>query len=373
MGDQPFTDYLRALGPRGEPPTREAFDEVWRKLRHALRREIRRRGLWDQPPRFLGFPGSERWDDDALDEAATEAYAFNFIDRLRPLKAQLGHKPNVEGLVVRNLRNLLHERQKGNDPLGFRVYEIVRSAVRGKLDRGELEVRSGSPRVRNDTVLAWPDPPPDAVPLESQTVDLEGRVRVWNDELLPDLLTARGGRRDRLVERLADRIDELAREEGADSFTFGTLVTAMKTDVRARWSALHLQEQGEVALDDTEEAEDGGLPRMVRLYRPDPELEDRQAFRRLTDCISRGVEHEEATDGKRGRYLSELWQFLRLEIHTSGEVPSRRRLSDLLDIPRDRFPELYGLLGELLEICREAILGRAPYPSFEVNPSPLSP
>lgn len=371
MSRDVFTTYVRALGSE-KPPAPELSREVWEELRRAVSREIRRRGLWDQPPRFLGFPGSERWDDDALDEATAEAYAYNFIDRLRSLRKQLRHKPSIDGLVIRNLRNLLYDRQKGHDPLGFRVYEIVRSAVRRKVQRGELEVRYGGPRVRNRTTLAWVDRPPDAVPLESQTVDLTGRVGLWNDELLPALLTARGGRRERTVDRLAERIDELAREEGVDSFSFGTLVSAMKADVRARWTALHLQEHGEVVVDDTQESEDGGLVRMVRLYRPEQELEARQAFRRLTDCISRGVEHEETTGGRRGRYLSELWQFLRLEIHTPGEVPSRRKLSDLLDIPRDRFPELYDVLGDLLEACREAILGRAPFPSFEVTPSPVS-
>ena len=372
MSRNVFTDYVRALDPQGEPPDAETFEMLWRELRRALRREIRRRGLWDLPPRCLGFPGSEYWDEDALNEATAEAYAYNFIDRLRALKTQLRHKPDIEGLVVRNLRNMLHERQKSHDPLGFRVYEIVRSAVRRKLERGELAVRSGNRRVRNSTTLAWPDPPADAVALESQTVDLAGRVGLWNDELLPDLLTAHGGRRERVVDRLAERIDELASDEGAASFSFGTLVTEIKADVRVRWSDLHLQEQGEVVADETQESEDGEMMQMVRLYRPDRELEDRQAFAKLTDCIARGVEHTEDTDGKRGRYLAELWQFLRLEIHTPGEVPSRRKLSDLLGIPRDRFPELYELLGELLEICREALLGRAPFPSFEVDPSPVS-
>lgn len=358
-----FTEYVRGLGPHGEPASQERFDRMWESLLQILRREIRRRGLWDHAPRLLGFAGSDRWNQDALTEAALEAYAFNFIDRLRSLRAQLQHKANIEGLVVRNVRNMLHTRQKDHDRLGFRVYEIVRTAVRKKLHRGELEAPKGHRNLGNRTNLSWTEPPPNSAPLESQTVDLAGRVKLWNDELMPDLLTAHGGRRERVVDRLADRIDELAREDGVGSFSFGTLVSAMKADVRARWQALHLQEQGEVAFE-TPDGEEDGLARMVRLYRPEHELEDRQAFRKLTECIARGVEHLEEEDGTRGRYLAELWQFLRLEIHTPGEIPSRRKLSDLLDIPRDRFPELYGLLGDLLEVCREAVVGRAPYPGF---------
>ena len=106
------------------------------------------------------------------------------------------------------------------------------------------------------------------------------------------------------------------------------------------------------------------MGRMVRLYQPEPEIEAVQAYRRLTDCISRGVEHE-PLDERARHYLDQLWQALRILSASAEPIPSRRKLAELLHIPRDRFAELYPILERLLELCRDAVLGRAPFPDFD--------
>src|SRR5436309_14649242 len=127
-GARVFTDYVRSLEPGGEPdPQRLAT--VRETLRGALRGELRRRGLWNAPPDYLGVYGSEGWED-ALEELLAECYAFVFVDRLRALQAQLRVKPNVDGLVFLNVRHFLHERQKEHDPVGSQVFEVLQSAVR---------------------------------------------------------------------------------------------------------------------------------------------------------------------------------------------------------------------------------------------------
>jgi len=352
-----FTEYVESLGTTGDPPDQKSFDRVWNALQTALRTELRVRGLWTSPPRYLGVVGSDRWDEETLDELTTDAYVFNFVHRLRSLRAQLEVKPNIEGLVLLNLKNFLYERQRRHDPLGSRLFQTLRSALRGLVEDGALEVSRGASEIRNETVLRFARPPstPTADDLTgpSPAPSLQELTATWGDDLLPELVTARGGRYDVVTASLGRRIAGL-RDRGCQRFTFKELADPLKTAVRERWRALHTYAG--------EDAGEGGAPQgdeafgtVRRIARPDEELEDAEAFEKVTDCVERRMDRLD-TDERTGEYLSNLWQFLR--IHAAGErdLPSRRKLAERLEIPRNRFPELYGTLGELLEACRKLLL-----------------
>lgn len=383
-GGHVFTDYVRSLGPRGEPPTLASFQRLQHALRTALVRELKRRGLWESPPSYLGIFGHESWSsgpgrEGALDELLAAAYTFNFVTRLRALEAQLRVKPNIDGLVLRNLRNLLHERQKQHDPLGSHLFEVLCTAVREAVAAGELRIVSGDLRVRNDTILEAP--PSRALVTageaavaasEPDPARLESMASAWCSDLLPDLVTARGRRREELIDALRRRFGELPRE-GIGSFGFKELLDTLKANVRSRWAALFEQSAGHVGLEPGEE----GLETVVQLCRPeapaDRRLEARQIFRRLVNCVSDALDRLVIKERTR-RYLSDLWQFLRL--HAAGpdngespvlpsvqaaaiadRLPSQRKLAELLEIPRDRLPELYTLLGGILRRCQRAVSG----------------
>ncbi|MGD2114065.1 MAG: hypothetical protein PVG07_03370 [Acidobacteriota bacterium] len=354
-----FTEYVRSLETRDAPPDRESFDRVWNALSIRLRTELRRRGLWTSPPRFLGIVGSESWTEDALEELTAEAYAFNFVDRLRSLQAQLRVKPNVEGLVHLNVRNFLHERQRRHDPLGYRVFEILRAALREAADAGELEVLEGDPRIRNETVLGAAGAPgrPEAAdpddPFTADALDPE-RAEAWADDLLPDLVTARGRQRDEVVGELRRRLVRHAAER-TGPFTVKRVVDPLKAAVRRRWEALHattVEVEPESSV--TTSGPDRVFGEIRSRYRPDEAVETAQAYERLTDCVERLLLGLDPSDPA-AEYLGTLWRFLRLHAAGEADLPSRRRLGELLGIPRNRFPELYETLGVLIERCRERL------------------
>lgn len=379
-----FTEHVRALGS-GEALGSREFERVWAALRAALRGEIKKRGLWDSPPSYLGVYGSGSWEpanlekrhESALDELLAECYSYIFVSRLRSLQAQLTVKPNIEGIVFLNIRHFLHERQKHHDPLGSQVFEVLQSAVRLAVEEGELRVLAGEDKVRNDTVLGFGD-----------GMDLPGRgrgeiaslVARWNDELLPDLVTLRGRRQEEVVRHLRERLPEL-RREGVHTFRFKDLVDPLKADVRARWVAILDLVQGEAVPQRTVE----GDPSVERLAGPDTGFEEREVFRKLVECVLTSLGGLE-TDEKTRRYLDTLWQFVRVQasegideeaasrlgraVVAGAEAPdeerlSLRKLSDQLKIPRERLPGLYRTLGGLLEWCRAAISGEAAVNSLE--------
>ncbi len=368
-----FTDYVRALTARdGQERAEALLPEVWSALRAAAVSELRRRGLWEVPPVYLGFAGWPAWESarggGALEELVSACYEASFVSRLNCLARQLAVKDNVDGLVFLNIKNLLHDLQLHHDPVGARVFEVLRVAVRSLIDQGAARIAAGSPEVLNDTELALAprgraggaDPGPAAAPA-LEPPDLEARVAAWSDELLPDLLTARGeGERNEVAAALAGRIREL----GAGSFKVRDLIEPLRGAVRARWAAVLAHSEERIGIDPAaasgageRDADFGGL---ARGYRPDRLAEVRDTFLKITDCVSQTVEMLNLRPAT-AAYLDRLWQYLRLYAAGSGdELPSRRALAELLEIPRNRLPGLYRVLGRLVEACREATAAGRP-------------
>lgn len=364
-----FTDHVRLVAG-GRPPDKRSLEPVWNALRAALRGELRRRGLWESSPAYLGIYGWESWETPggALEELLAECYTYIFVQRLGGLDAQLKVKPNVDGLIFLNIRHFLHERQREHDPLGSQVFEVLRSAVRTAIAEGTLHVLSGDEGIRNDTVLSFS--PGAAAPVAARE-GIAPLVTSWNDDLLPDLVTLRGQRQEEVVLRLREKLPELERE-GFTVFGFKDLVDPLKADVRKRWAAILDQSEGETA---PQGGEEEGRSR-VRFVPPDRRVEERELFGRLVDCVLTALKRLD-TGKKTREYLMTLWQFVRLQASEGeglaapgsrlgqllrevdeDERPSQRRLAEQLRIPRERLPGLYETLGSLLEKCRAANSGR---------------
>lgn len=369
---QVFTDYVRSLPPTGEPPDPRCFEEVWEALGRVIESEIRKRGLWESPPCYLGVYGWGYWHQadagpgrrPAVEDLLAGCYAHIFIRRLDCLKVQLKVKPTIDGLVFLNVRNYLHDKQKQHDPLGFRVFEVLRAAIREAVRSGELHVLAGDLRIRNDTVLSASE---RADPAAVATVPMD-LISSWLDTLLPDLVTARGKARERVVAGLESAVLRLP-ADGVDVFAFGQLIDALKDEVRARWGVL--MDPAESALDEHQ----GNLVTLVRQG-----VEERDSFRALCACLAEAVEQVEEPSRSRA-YLSTLWEFLRTYAAEPEEgaahrqpagddLPSGRQLARLLRIPRDRLPELFSTLRRLVEGCRAAISGRAAVNSAWIGRSP---
>ena len=341
-----FTMFVRNL--QGEQtPDADLFHDAWHGLRAALAKEMRKRGLWQSPPCYLGVFGWERWDTGeaavgaraqagALGELVADCYAFIFVDRLQSLKRQLAEKPDIDGLVLLNIRHFLHERQKAHDPLGFQIFELLQSAVAEAVASGSLHVLGGDGRVHNgrfhnETLLSFAaTAEPGPAPLALDAIAMR-----WNDELLPTLVTARN-RQQAAGERLLRRLLELP-GEGIEAFRFRDLLEPLKSDARQRWAAL-LAGRGE----------------------EESATESRQSLEQLTRCVAVSIRRLE-TDPRTRTYLSALWRHLRRPGGGDGGPgaarsrkahPSFRQLAQLLNIPRERFPMLLDTLRQLVARCR---------------------
>ena len=355
-----FTQFLRALSTDEPPPEPEVFTQLLERLRRALVHTLRQRGLWWLPPRFLGVEGSQSWNEpEALEELVFDCYEEVFLRRLPGLLAQADHRENVDGLVFRAIRNFIFDAQRRHDPLGFRVFDLLRLAVEAEVERGRLKsdetasTRSWSERRFQSPASTRSDM---SDPREVDRVMLSAQAARWNDELMPDLITA--WERQPLIDALGERLAQLAQEFGG--FRFGDLIDPMKQDLRTRWLALGFSEPRLSGVSGgTDEAEGWET------------LESREGFEVLTRCVEHRVRKLD-TRARTQDYLSRLWSFLcrwasphAIESNTlprlmpqasaaaEGEaLPSDRRLGELLEIPRNRIAQLRAQLGRLLAACR---------------------
>lgn len=354
-----FTRFLRSFEP-DEPLAQDdrEFEEVWTALRRLLVSELKRRSLWPLPPACLGIYGCATWaDPEAVEELVADCFVFTFAERFRSLKAHLRYKANVEGLILRNVRNFLHETQRRHDPVGFRVFTVLRSAMRDALAAGELQVIAGSPAVRHDTVLAFRLGA--SLDEAARPEELRLHVPAWNDDLLPDLITARGWDVRQVTARLEQHLRHLA-AEGIRAFRFHDLVDALRQDARARWRAVWIYSPEGIP----PRLEEDGFATVARLVEL-PGEDERESLHRLLACLERSVEQVAEPPARSRDYLRRLLVFLKSHAADSLEeegapgkgLPSHRQLARLLAIPRERLPDLFRMLMELAEACRRKISG----------------
>lgn len=349
-----FTRFVQSL--EGAPDEELALS-VWQRLREILEHELKRRSLWLSPPSYLGICGWPNWTGvpgepvaaTALEELVAECYTFIFVDRLGRLQAQLKAKPNIEGLVILNVRHFFLERQKEYDPLGYRVFEMLHAAVLEALGHGELYVLAGEPQIRNATLLGFSP----VAPVGEPPLLLGPKIARWNDVLLPGLVLARGKRQEEVWLQLRLLLRELERD-GLASFRFRDILDPLKSDTRRRWAAL---------LEDTEEggAKAVGSPVLEsRSVAPETGVESRQSLEKLTRYVASALRGP-SLDERTRDYLAALWRYLRL---TAGADPetggagrlaadleiedtlSHRRIAQLLGIPRERLPRLFATLRQ---------------------------
>jgi hypothetical protein len=333
-----FTEYVRGL-EEGEPPA-DTFQELWEALRSALRSELSRRGLAHSSPSYLGIYGHETWSEPAFEELLAECYSFVFLDRWRSLKAQLRIKPNVDGLVFLNIRHFLHERQERHDPLGYQVFRALHAEVALAVERGELRVLAGDPRVRNETTLGFVTAGAGHPPGEGDTAAV---VRRWSEALAPAFVEGRGG--GARSERIREAWGELSRS-GIERFRFRDLLDPLKTAARLRWAALLEQSQAARGV-----AASAGMSALVDLVALDRPRDDEESFRALASEVTLAIEDLDVDEPRR-EHLRRLWRFVvahAADPATDGDdVPSFRKTGAQLQIPREALPSLYGTLAGLV-------------------------
>ncbi len=341
-----FTEYVRGLtaDPAGDA---EHFAALLKALRPLLVYELRRSGLWDVAPRYLGVHNTgEEWTTEAVDELLADGYVYVFVDRQWGLRRRVRLRSDVGDLVARGVRNFLHDTRKRHDPLGYRIYELLHQAVGRLVATRRFEISEGDPRLRHDTLLASPQSGEYSLALSAA---LRPSVVDVVEHLLEDLVASWG--RSELVDELTERLDQLPRD-GVLAFRFGELVALMTEEVRSRWYT----RQRNLGEDVGEDVGDDDVE-LVALAHIEDDV-SRQSLQQLLECVANGIDRLSRSQKTRD-YLGRLWLYLRgwaVEHPAPSErVPSDSRMSKVLGIPRNRIPRLRTTLGKQVIRCRSGL------------------
>src|SRR5690349_2236014 len=120
-----LTEHVRNFGATSDPA-----GQVLPALERLLRHRMRQKNLLSAPPEFLGYAGVPSWaSPNAFEDIVVDCYIYAIAQRLAALRNQLKIKPNVDGLIARNVKNFLLERQRRHDPIGYAVFGNVQGAV----------------------------------------------------------------------------------------------------------------------------------------------------------------------------------------------------------------------------------------------------
>ncbi len=350
-----YTRYLSSLPDDGRPPDEALFEEVVAQLRTDLKRELRRRGLSTQPPSYLGI-NENRWDGDALEMLVNEVYIYVFMQRVKDLKRQLDVRPNIDGLVVLNIRYCLTGLQREADPIGYRVFEHSKAAALKVIESGAIHILSGNKRIRNDTVLGFDRHKRS----EDICQNLDQGAGDLYDALLVEMIQARGRAVPKLIEKLADAVVDL-KAAGVKAFRFKDLVDLLKLKVRRCLEGVWANES-DFGVDEIDEDHKALVP----IVRPRFFEDGVRVLDEWLRCVALWI--NELPKDKKAIVWS-LWKLLRsftLDADPDAETPRRlsyRKLGQLLDIDRERVPVLLRTIRHIVRKCRSG---------EDAKPSPLA-
>lgn len=359
--DQRLTGMLREWLDSGEMSP-DLGQRLLQALEDVVVAELKRRGLWNASPRYLGLLGEQWRDRDGsgpLRELLNEVFVAAIAEPLPRWRNLLADPAaSLEAALVQAIRNHLHELQRRHDRLGYDLYQRSKEAVLAAIAAGELFFADphDSQRISNHSVLTA-DPAGGMEPVPAEK--LAERTPFWVDTLLPELVVGIRESRRQAVERLRQHLAGLA-AEGIVCWRFKDMLDPLKATIRARWQSRAESGDNDDGPTVTTFDEDGHRE-LVRTLNPrDPDQLEREHLEKLLECLAVQIGRHSAQQ----RTLDHIWGlFLYLQTFIApgsdeDELPSARELEKQLKIPREKVPSLLEVLGRFLRLCRKLLLSR---------------
>jgi hypothetical protein len=336
-----LTEHVRQLAASSD--ALEGFEDFWKVFGSLVRRQLKRRGLWPGPTRYLGVAGAGNWTDgDAFDELRNECYRFAILDRLPGLLRYVAGSASVEHAIQRNIANCFTELQRRNDPVGYAAYRNTEAAVEILLDEGVLTAtRLRGTRIHNETVLSFGGVDQGLRPVTRQELARAlANSPAWA-ELLPRLVRCAL----RVQTALAGCLNKLADTESR-RFRFRDLAATVKQETRDYWARLHALPARDLGYEES----DGLVKEVVPLVLPDDSMEDRETLASIVACLDKRIA------GIRQKRVRQRVEAIVRELLDSSrdtrDIPSLAELARRLDVSTSTLHDSVKILREIAEDCR---------------------
>jgi hypothetical protein len=332
----PFEDYVLK-----DAPTADDVAAVLDPLGKLLRREMRRRGVWDQGPSNWDYAGRSWREEETFNELLSDCFASVFDGekgkRLIRLRQYARYQPSIAGVVRTAVRNFLNEQERQKDPVGHAVFKSIQAAVAEALSVGQMRVVDGnSGDVTNGTVVASASG--DGC-TKAPPTDLGAAINGWADVAsLCVQMAKRSGR------GLRAAAEVLSRLSGArlDPWRVGDFVDAVKQVLPRR--------------------EDGAFPEVAstvpgREPPPTRPVEDEEVVGLKSERTRVAIEGLPCQRKVKDRLLL-LWASMIKWYREYGSFPKQAEAAEMMDLPRQGVSADYARLRPLLVEIWELDPGR---------------
>lgn len=332
-----FSEHVRTFGRDCDP---EAC--VLPRLEKLLRERMRRRGLLTAPPAYLGYDIAS-WDAaGAFDDIVADCYLFAVVKRIQGLRNQLVVRPDIDGLIRRNVDNFLFDRQLNKDPIGYAVFENLESAVADLATAGKASaagIEEG--RLRSAAIVRLGAADAASTPCDAERLrKAVGDAAEWSDALAGLVTTSDGGREWMIG--FLKRIEA----EGIRCFRVSDLVAAVASRARNDWAARHAVPAGELGYEGDDESH-----RLVRLVWPDEAGETTEVLEMLKRIVPARIEREQQARVRKGlTAVFEEWIITIVEegVSRPNQAELARRLTMSAKTLSDYLQRLRGMMREIL-------------------------
>lgn len=332
-----FTDHVRTFGRDCDP---EAC--VLPRLEKLLKQCMRRRGLLSQPPALLGYDPPTWQAPGAFDDIVSDCYRFGVAERIEGLRNQLVVRPNIEGLITRNVNNFLFHRQSKRDPIGYAVFSNLEAAVADLAASGQAAVDTlDENRLPAASIVRIGSGAAGMKPGERTELDAAVlEVPNWN-EALADLVSTSDEGREWMIEFLR-RIEA----NGMPCFRVSDLVAAIASRARDDWAARHAEPAAELGYEGQDESY-----RLVRLVWPDEDLDTKDVLEMLKRTVPARIAKEQQARVRKG--LTAVFEEWIRAIEDEGvsrpnQAELARRLTMSAKTLSDYLQRLRGMAREIL-------------------------
>ena len=221
------TDHLRRCLDAGEPdaPLLIALAEL-------IRARIRESGMWEQPPEYLGYPEYHSWTEaysggEPWPATATDFYMEEVKPDLDFFEQTIRAGTSVDALLWQKVSFFLIDRQKRNDPIGYRTFKNLVAVIEAMVAEGAATVTGRvKGKIRNPTLVRLTREDA-ALPVAERDL-----ARVLDSDAAWQPVLRRLGKLGEGAQRLLrERLDGFP-AAGVAAFLVGELATVLKARTR---------------------------------------------------------------------------------------------------------------------------------------------
>ena len=325
-----FATYIKNLDINNYPPK-----ALLNGIAQILRSNMRKRGLWNAPPVWLGYSDWENWNQDgAFNDLLLDCYLEVVVKRLDSLQNAIMKFDNIDGLIIRNVNNFLTDQQKSNNPINYGVAVNVKKAIQLAIESEKLIVQDldKNGKIQDSTLLSFSSTQTTSTTDEISLLDCLRRNKAWA-EIRLKLARKSAGIQTKFCEIVCDLANC-----GIQSFVFKELHERVKTEVRQYNEHLNYQTS---PIDDFK---DEALLGVVEL---DITHEDWESWKSLVNQVEKRIAQE-----PQKRVRERLEKIFREYVNyskTDEPVPSQAEMARRLGIPSSTFSEDMKIIRAIID------------------------